>query len=679
MFSDEPHSNSYRPPLSSQRATSIQPTQQSEQPYTGHPQSGPRRLDRSYPASSHVSRDRPHPYRLRNTSCSPEPLMHQQQQQHPRSQHYQNQGRVSPHGSFVSQRFTDMDIGQEGQRQAHHRSMDMDLKSRKPENQRRSFTSGLGIQRTNASTMPKYSIQPARPLHDDYRDRHPPSPRLHHHGNKGDSLIVSSEHDSVHPYPSTSSRQDTRGMYPSTTRIQHHWVDQDQRYIDQSGRSDGTISPYESTRDHVTTRAGADGLRSDYRDYDGPRVTGSHKDGNLDERVQRLVFSPDSSLHVRQGRSKDWTRPDPENDLSFQRRSQHGLLHQDGSQHQARQHDPANVRKMESPPVRLHAQQLTTPVRSSPSQHQDYMSPCANSTREAYSSSSSFPTNPSANAHHDMGRFNYDGGGSEGRKSGHIHSPSLDQGSLLKLEGPDYHSYRDTNILYRRHPVNDEEGGLSGLNPVGGNDSGQRWGGANDLRGEERLNRVLVDMEGRRGSINGLTEQRRDAASDGKWKGKEKARDGRSPSTGLDSKKRSVTDTESGTEDTEEDAGHNDVRGAQEGMMEEEDGQGEPSNRELKRKGPANDTSRTNSSPEGGPPDDGGETTTGRPRGTRTKENRNHQCLACGKRFSRPSQLKTHSFTHSGEVRIVSVHHQSLCLADIDKCFTNILMFGVCS
>ncbi|KAF9366708.1 hypothetical protein BGX34_009546 [Mortierella sp. NVP85] len=35
----------------------------------------------------------------------------------------------------------------------------MDLKSRKPEIQRRSFTSGLGIQRTNASTMPNPPAQ----------------------------------------------------------------------------------------------------------------------------------------------------------------------------------------------------------------------------------------------------------------------------------------------------------------------------------------------------------------------------------------------------------------------------------------------------------------------------------------------------------------------------------------
>ncbi|KAG0033069.1 hypothetical protein BGZ82_006263 [Podila clonocystis] len=31
------------------------------------------------------------------------------------------------------------------------------------------------------------------------------------------------------------------------------------------------------------------------------------------------------------------------------------------------------------------------------------------------------------------------------------------------------------------------------------------------------------------------------------------------------------------------------------------------------------------------------------------QEEKRHQCKACGKRFSRPSQLHTHSFTHSGE------------------------------
>lgn len=34
----------------------------------------------------------------------------------------------------------------------------------------------------------------------------------------------------------------------------------------------------------------------------------------------------------------------------------------------------------------------------------------------------------------------------------------------------------------------------------------------------------------------------------------------------------------------------------------------------------------------------------------RVRESKNHWCEQCGKRFSRPSQLLTHSFTHSGEV-----------------------------
>lgn len=34
----------------------------------------------------------------------------------------------------------------------------------------------------------------------------------------------------------------------------------------------------------------------------------------------------------------------------------------------------------------------------------------------------------------------------------------------------------------------------------------------------------------------------------------------------------------------------------------------------------------------------------------RVRESKNHECKICSKRFSRPSQLQTHSFTHSGEV-----------------------------
>ncbi|KAG0301586.1 hypothetical protein BGZ97_002729 [Linnemannia gamsii] len=39
----------------------------------------------------------------------------------------------------------------------------------------------------------------------------------------------------------------------------------------------------------------------------------------------------------------------------------------------------------------------------------------------------------------------------------------------------------------------------------------------------------------------------------------------------------------------------------------------------------------------------------GPPRRIRIQENKSHQCNQCEKRFSRPSQLLTHSFTHSGE------------------------------
>lgn len=40
----------------------------------------------------------------------------------------------------------------------------------------------------------------------------------------------------------------------------------------------------------------------------------------------------------------------------------------------------------------------------------------------------------------------------------------------------------------------------------------------------------------------------------------------------------------------------------------------------------------------------------GQPRRVRVQENKSHKCDQCEKRFSRPSQLLTHSFTHSGEV-----------------------------
>ncbi|KAF9113170.1 hypothetical protein BGX27_002075 [Mortierella sp. AM989] len=42
-------------------------------------------------------------------------------------------------------------------------------------------------------------------------------------------------------------------------------------------------------------------------------------------------------------------------------------------------------------------------------------------------------------------------------------------------------------------------------------------------------------------------------------------------------------------------------------------------------------------------------TPNGNPRRLRVQESKNHRCEECGKLFSRPSQLTTHSFTHSGE------------------------------
>ncbi|KAF9350078.1 hypothetical protein BGX26_011694 [Mortierella sp. AD094] len=45
----------------------------------------------------------------------------------------------------------------------------------------------------------------------------------------------------------------------------------------------------------------------------------------------------------------------------------------------------------------------------------------------------------------------------------------------------------------------------------------------------------------------------------------------------------------------------------------------------------------------------GDPSTSSNPRRLRAAESKNHWCGECGKRFSRPSQLVTHSLTHSGE------------------------------
>lgn len=62
----------------------------------------------------------------------------------------------------------------------------------------------------------------------------------------------------------------------------------------------------------------------------------------------------------------------------------------------------------------------------------------------------------------------------------------------------------------------------------------------------------------------------------------------------------------------------------------------------LRMKDRTNYPSQSGNTPNGGP-------SKVNYRGSKTKESKNHQCSKCDKRFSRPSQLKTHSFTHSGE------------------------------
>ncbi|KAG0366063.1 hypothetical protein BGZ54_005872, partial [Gamsiella multidivaricata] len=54
-------------------------------------------------------------------------------------------------------------------------------------------------------------------------------------------------------------------------------------------------------------------------------------------------------------------------------------------------------------------------------------------------------------------------------------------------------------------------------------------------------------------------------------------------------------------------------------------------------------------SAEGAASQAGSSTAGSNPRRIRIRESKNHECEVCGKRFSRPSQLNTHSFTHSGE------------------------------
>ncbi|KAI1314718.1 hypothetical protein EDD11_001840 [Mortierella claussenii] len=84
----------------------------------------------------------------------------------------------------------------------------------------------------------------------------------------------------------------------------------------------------------------------------------------------------------------------------------------------------------------------------------------------------------------------------------------------------------------------------------------------------------------------------------------------------------------------------------------EEEGNYSGFNKHRRRKGNrADNYSRSDSSSQQG--SDDGASARGRQSAAeddnRMKESKSHRCEQCGKRFSRPSQLRTHSFTHSGE------------------------------
>ncbi|KAF9108622.1 hypothetical protein BGX29_009277 [Mortierella sp. GBA35] len=90
-------------------------------------------------------------------------------------------------------------------------------------------------------------------------------------------------------------------------------------------------------------------------------------------------------------------------------------------------------------------------------------------------------------------------------------------------------------------------------------------------------------------------------------------------------------DQDSGAQDGDKNADED-----EEGYLSEADGSsGDPGLSVRAKKSSANSTSAT--------------TPGGHPRRVRLQENKSHQCDKCSKRFSRPSQLLTHSFTHSGE------------------------------
>ncbi|KAK3832448.1 MAG: hypothetical protein J3R72DRAFT_454093 [Linnemannia gamsii] len=81
----------------------------------------------------------------------------------------------------------------------------------------------------------------------------------------------------------------------------------------------------------------------------------------------------------------------------------------------------------------------------------------------------------------------------------------------------------------------------------------------------------------------------------------------------------------------------------EEGLLSEDDNgstsAGDPGSSSDKAKG---STRRASAGVSSSTPD-------GQPRRVRVQESKSHQCDKCEKKFSRPSQLQTHSFTHSGE------------------------------
>ncbi|KAF9936472.1 hypothetical protein BGZ65_002342 [Modicella reniformis] len=239
----------------------------------------------------------------------------------------------------------------------------------------------------------------------------------------------------------------------------------------------------------------------------------------------------------------------------------------------------------------------------------------------------------------------------------------VDPGPPLRLGDPGFYSGQDLNSLYAYWDSTYSDGEIDGFGPKEENEGWRhRDKGAKDVvGGETSRSRATANKDmGGWGGTRELVEQRQDRALDSKWKGKGKAKDEQSPFTRFDDggstlrtdNRGAISDAGPGTDDSEDDGQDDEDNDAQEGIVAyEEDERAVPSNRVLKGKERANHPSRTDSSPEGGVPDDySGTAVDGNPPGTRARENKNHQCPECNKRFSRPSQLRTHSFTHSGEM-----------------------------